>query len=105
MARPLRPDFPGAIWHAYNRGVNYNDGGDPFHTCLGFVPGFAEAVGFVEARRGASRMLFVHPVGRAKSEHGLISVRLSKWRGDRFRKINAGKYWPCSVTGGSPLAI
>jgi putative transposase len=25
MARPLRPEHPGAIWHAYNRGVNYND--------------------------------------------------------------------------------
>ena len=25
MARPLRPEFPGAVWHAYNRGVNRND--------------------------------------------------------------------------------
>jgi hypothetical protein len=25
MARPLRPEHPGAIWHAYNRGVNRND--------------------------------------------------------------------------------
>jgi hypothetical protein len=25
MARPLRPERPGAVWHVYNRGVNRAD--------------------------------------------------------------------------------
>jgi hypothetical protein len=44
MARPLRPERPGAVWHVYNRGVNRADIVFPDEDRALFAVLLAEAV-------------------------------------------------------------